>query len=233
MAETDLHRHQRRRRLIRHKISRRTGLITIADKRTKVQFAKARHALSVYEQAKKDGREADAAKALARQSYHNKKGHKWLNRKRWLAGQLNYLEDADKKNSAWLKHYWETHQTDPSKAPAGTQIYDGRPVANWIAESNKKIRAGGISFTVISGYRTKEESRQLCRNMCGADTCPGRCAGIGTNHACPWTFTCKPFEGAEDIVGDIIGFENYCYQHGINLHNHLPFDRNHHSASGY
>lgn len=61
--------------------------------------------------------------------------------------------------------------------------FDGKPTVEWLAYRMEVARAAGWGGYLVSGYRTPEYSIQLCYNMCGAPSCPGRCAGAATNHA--------------------------------------------------
>jgi hypothetical protein len=44
-------------------------------------------------------------------------------------------------------------------------------------------RKYGWQGTLNSGWRDPAYSEQLCRNICGAPTSPGRCAGRSSKHA--------------------------------------------------
>lgn len=68
-------------------------------------------------------------------------------------------------------------------AADGVVEFDGVPCAAWIAEWLKKSREHGWNGVLVSGYRDPEYSEQLCYAMCGAPSCPGRCAGRASNHA--------------------------------------------------
>jgi len=66
---------------------------------------------------------------------------------------------------------------------AGVTTFDGRPIAAWLKPYLDWARVHGWKGTLNSGWRDPEYSEQLCRNICGAPTCPGRCAGKTSNHA--------------------------------------------------
>jgi hypothetical protein len=71
-----------------------------------------------------------------------------------------------------------------SSAPrAGVATFDGKPVAAWLKPYLVWARNNGWQGTLNSGWRDPAYSEQLCRNICGAPTCPGRCAGKTSNHA--------------------------------------------------
>lgn len=53
-------------------------------------------------------------------------------------------------------------------------------VAAWIYYELKRIKFTG---TLTSGYRTPAYSESLCYDMCGAPSCPGKCAGRSSNHS--------------------------------------------------
>jgi hypothetical protein len=65
----------------------------------------------------------------------------------------------------------------------GIVRFDGRPCAKWMVPRITYARRNGWRGYVVSAYRTPEYSEQLCYNMCGRPSCPGRCAGRNTNHA--------------------------------------------------
>jgi hypothetical protein len=44
-------------------------------------------------------------------------------------------------------------------------------------------REHGWRGQLISGWRSPEHSEQLCFEICGRPTCPGRCAGRASNHS--------------------------------------------------
>lgn len=62
-------------------------------------------------------------------------------------------------------------------------FYDGYKVATWIVPYLKYARAHGWEGYVTSGYRDPAYSESLCYAMCGAPSCPGRCAGKASNHS--------------------------------------------------
>ena len=66
---------------------------------------------------------------------------------------------------------------------AGVATFDGRPVAAWMKPYLVWARNQGWRGTLNSGWRSPAYSEQLCRNICGAPSCPGRCAGRASNHA--------------------------------------------------
>lgn len=71
---------------------------------------------------------------------------------------------------------------------AGTAPWDGRQVAAWMVPHLEFARGyrgpgGPWQGVVLSGVRDPAYSESLCRAMCGAPQCPGRCAGRASNHA--------------------------------------------------
>ena len=66
---------------------------------------------------------------------------------------------------------------------AGVATFDGRPVAAWIHPYLVWARENGWKGTLNSGWRDPAYSEQLCLNMCGRPSCPGKCAGRTSNHA--------------------------------------------------
>jgi hypothetical protein len=71
-----------------------------------------------------------------------------------------------------------------SAAPrSGVATFDGRPVAAWLKPYLDWARQNGWKGTLNSGFRDPVYSEKLCMSMCGAPSCPGRCAGRASNHA--------------------------------------------------
>ena len=68
--------------------------------------------------------------------------------------------------------------------PHGGEVveWEGKPVVEWIAYWLERSRKAGWTGVVNSGYRSPEYSEQLCYQICGAPSCPGRCAGRSSNH---------------------------------------------------
>jgi hypothetical protein len=65
----------------------------------------------------------------------------------------------------------------------GVATFDGRPVAAWLKPYLDWARQNGWRGTLNSGFRDPAYSEKLCMSMCGAPSCPGRCAGRASNHA--------------------------------------------------
>ena len=76
------------------------------------------------------------------------------------------------------------HKRSAGKAYDGGQLYwfDGRPVRASIYPHLVWARKNGWRGVVTSGYRTPQYSQSLCVAMCGRPSCPGRCAGMSSNH---------------------------------------------------
>lgn len=71
-----------------------------------------------------------------------------------------------------------------ASSPSGVGTFDGKQVAKWIIPILQKARQSGLWHgSVLSGFRTPAYSLSLCRQMCGAPSCPGRCAGTDSNHS--------------------------------------------------
>lgn len=58
----------------------------------------------------------------------------------------------------------------------------GRAIPNWMIPWLDRSYAAGWRGVVNSGVRTPEYSESLCYQICGAPSCPGRCAGRSSNH---------------------------------------------------
>ena len=111
---------------------------------------------------------------------------------------------------------------------AGVAQFDGKPVAAWMKPYLDWARAHGWRGTLNSGYRTPEYSEHLCRGICGAPSCPGRCAGRSSHHS----IRVKP-GGAID-VSDYVKFGELMRQcpYSPRIYNNLPSDRVHFSSTG-
>lgn len=68
------------------------------------------------------------------------------------------------------------------KFAPGVGSFDGRPVAKCAIPYLEYARAHGWEGGLNSGWRNPLYSRSLCINMCGAPSCPGKCAGTSSNH---------------------------------------------------
>jgi hypothetical protein len=100
-------------------------------------------------------------------------------------------------------------------------------VSEGVGREVLRIRdAGRWSGYIVSGFRTPAYSESLCYGMCGAPSCPGRCAGRNTNHARK-----GGRNGAVDLT-DYYTFAAECRRLGSWLTNILPNDRVHFSDSG-
>lgn len=117
---------------------------------------------------------------------------------------------------------------NPYDAHGGDVVsFDGHQVVEWIAHDLFAMRQHGWNGVVVSGYRTPEYSESLCYSMCGAPTCPGRCAGRGSKHA-----ERGDGGGAVDVT-DYVNAERVAFAIGSRLHNDLPADLVHLSATGH
>ncbi len=72
----------------------------------------------------------------------------------------------------------------------GVTTFDGRPVAKAAVPYLRYAREHGWHGGLNSGWRDPVYSRSLCIRMCGAPQCPGRCAGLASNHvgSTKWRF---------------------------------------------
>lgn len=109
----------------------------------------------------------------------------------------------------------------------GIVDFDAKTCVEWIAHDLFEMRKHGWNGYLVSGYRSPEYSISLCQAMCGAPSCPGRCAGASSNHA-------KSGDGGGAVdVSDYITAERVAYEIGSRLHNNLPSDLVHLSSTGY
>lgn len=89
--------------------------------------------------------------------------------------------------------YAKSHRIGGRTTGVGT--YDGVRVANWMIPYLQWARAHGWKGRLVSGWRDPNYSQRLCYSMCGAPSCPGRCAGLSSNHV----GSVKP-RGAVDVT---------------------------------
>jgi hypothetical protein len=112
--------------------------------------------------------------------------------------RLNRPKSAKIMPAAMLKRGEERRkeqreQPEPSLS-SGVTTFDGRAVAAWLKPYLDFARKNGWRGTLNSGFRDPARSEALCFQMCGAPSCPGRCAGRASNHA----GSTKP-KGAVDV----------------------------------
>jgi hypothetical protein len=111
------------------------------------------------------------------------------------AGFLRRLEHPDQKSAyqydsafrrALKRRRWQKAHATPPKPPVmnawGLGMFDGKPVAKAAIPYLNWARKNGWRGLLVSGWRSRAYSQHLCYVMCGAPACPGRCAGVNTNH---------------------------------------------------
>lgn len=140
------------------------------------------------------------------------------------------VEENLEKKLKFLKDKKEDQQQPTGGGGNGFATFDGKTVAAWMVPWLLKSRQAGWQGVVVSGVRTPAYSIQLCYNMCGAPSCPGRCAGANSNHNMLPTQG-YPY-GALD-VSDYYNFERIQWSIGSPLRNDLPIDPVHFSVSGH
>lgn len=117
------------------------------------------------------------------------------------------------------------------KVTDGLMTFDGKPVSATVGWWLQKSRDAGWNGVLLSGYRDPAYSEQLCYAMCGAPTCPGRCAGRGSGHSQKGGTRSAP-QGCADVT-DHATFAAVQVRIGSPLKNLLgPADPNHFSLSG-
>lgn len=97
---------------------------------------------------------------------------------------------------------------------------------DWLAHAKRL----GWNGYVTSGIRTAAHSVELCEQICGAPSCPGRCAGVTSNHVCD--HGCPEPSGAIDVE-DYFQFGAIMAEIGAPLRNDLPSDPVHFSYTGH
>lgn len=146
---------------------------------------------------------------------------------RHLSLKIDVSERVLRKRAEQKVEWLRKHPPPRDPDGDGLIIVDGRQVSKAVGLEVERIRRGGRwKGVVVSGYRTPEHSRDLCRAMCGADSCPGRCAGVGSRH------TKKGGRDGAVDVSDFWTFRAECVRLGSWLENHLPVDPVHFSDVG-
>lgn len=128
---------------------------------------------------------------------------------------------------ARARHFRKPDPKPPSPTQTqGVAWFDGKAVAAWIAPVLAQARNQGWAGSLTSGYRSPEYSEQLCYQICGAPSCPGRCAGRSSNHT-------RLDSGAAVDVSDPAGFARTAAARNAGLFNALgAADPWHMSKSG-
>jgi GH24 family phage-related lysozyme (muramidase) len=140
-------------------------------------------------------------------------------------GAKAWTRGLGRRRAARARHAASTLK---SHLVTGVTTFDGVRVAKVAVPILQWCRENGWKGQLISGYRTPAYSEHLCIVMCGAPTCPGRCAGRGTNHA-----YAKPERFAAD-VSDYETFGRVVAECPLKPHifNDLPNDPVHFSPTG-
>jgi hypothetical protein len=127
-----------------------------------------------------------------------------------LTAEMKKRAQRRRKHFATLR---DRHNNPPPVDGLGT--FEGEQVAGWIVPWLEKSRDAGWTGTVTSGYRDPAYSESLCLAMCGAPSCPGRCAGRSSNHSG------KDYPAGAVDVTDYANFGQIQRQIGSPLHNSL------------
>jgi hypothetical protein len=213
-------------RAVRAKLARVTRAIEVAHRRTHHFYAQARRARANAEQLRRQGKPARAKRADQRADNRRRRAEAWLKRTNWLAGKRRFLDKVELQAEG-AKRKWLKDHPAPAPSTSGLTTFDGVTVAAWFVPWLTKIRNAGWGGHVVSGYRDPAYSTQLCYGMCGAPSCPGRCAGASSNHSG------KVYPAGAVDVTDYYTFERLAYSVGSPLRNHLPADPVHFSVSGF
>lgn len=150
--------------------------------------------------------------------------------KRLIKDQLEVArrrENVKDKLAKKVEHLEKVKDREPAPT-SGVATFDGKQVPAWMVPWLEKSRKAGWQGYVISGWRSPAYSTSLCIAMCGAPSCPGRCAGASSNHSGS-TYPA----GAIDVdVAHASQFEAIQFKIGSPLRNYLAADINHFSVSG-
>lgn len=136
----------------------------------------------------------------------------WARKKERQADERDIRELWDSRSEIYRKKYRAAlevareqkrrrkrreERRDDDASGDGISMFDGRQVPTWMVPELTYARAHGWNGTVVSGIRSPEYSEQLCYQICGASSCPGRCAGRASNHNA--TVPVTDGEGAIDV----------------------------------
>lgn len=116
--------------------------------------------------------------------YHRRSKRPEAERTR-LAAKWHHIVERERHAVALRERQIVSKRRANRKAAAaatGVTRYDGVPVAAWMVPYLKWARENGWRGRLVSGWRDPNYSRALCMRMCGAPSCPGRCAGLSSNH---------------------------------------------------
>lgn len=176
------------------------------------------------------------------------KGHglkRWIKARNWARARAKQAKDPKayrhaqeeyQKHVLALKKHQREQQAQQHQNQGDIITVDGVPVPGWLGRGLLQARAEGVwKGTLLSGVRTVQHSIDICEAQCHAPSCPGTCAGATTNHTCPPSHTCVPYEGAADVT-DPAGFEAWCRANNFPAYGAgyaLPNDVNHFSHTGH
>lgn len=117
-----------------------------------------------------------------RNSYPNTAFLKAVHHPRW-----KHLSNPRRLARAVKRRVEQRHQARKHREEArkthGVGHFDGIAVANWLIPYLQWARNNGWRGRLVSGWRDPIYSEQLCYRMCGAPSCPGKCAGRSSNHS--------------------------------------------------
>lgn len=139
--------------------------------------------------------------------------------KRGLRELWEHRRKAYRRKKRFYKKRADKRAEKKAKEEAsGVSTFDGKPVASEWVPILDRVRATGLwSGALNSGWRDPAYSEQLCYSICGAPSCPGRCAGRSSGHS-----QIKIADGASVDVSDPSGFRRGLVAIGrADLHNAL------------
>lgn len=139
---------------------------------------------------------------------------------------IKEIEDLRKHRREYHEEQAEQRSTY-SRGSTSIVTFDGKPVVEDLAYWLDLARKHGWRGYMTSGYRSPEYSESLCYGMCGAPSCPGRCAGRASNHAK------REYPGPAADCTDYTNLERILAALGSPYWNDLPIDPVHFSRSGH
>lgn len=151
---------------------------------------------------------------------------KLLEHPRWRVLTNHARALRGKRRRAEQRSHMRQQMAEAAKHGVGT--FDGKSVARWMIPHLQWARDAGWAGWLVSGWRDPAYSEHLCRVMCGAPSCPGKCAGRASNHVGD-----DSPRGAIDVAHYVeFGQLMQRCPHRPRIFNALPIDPVHFSASG-
>ena len=207
------------------KVKKRLKALRLRLRRLKVarrlRAARTENLRRRYHEARRDGKKLKAAKLL-------RKARKSAALLAEIKNTQRVVRKREAQQERKLKYLREQRDRWLDKQD-GVVSWRGVPVAAWMVPWLERSVKAGWSGNLLSGFRTPEYSEGLCYAICGAPSCPGRCAGRNSGHSQ------KVYPGGciDVVYSEAAHFAAIQRRIGSPLHNAIgPSDPNHFSVSG-